>query len=107
MKSTLGSLAVLTLALVSGEIAVLTLWRCNPDAAGGDLGCYIGRGFMLVAFGGSSSLAALILGVIACLATRETRRWAWYVSAHGVGCGCAHPPPAQRQRALFWVYDPG
>jgi predicted nuclease with RNAse H fold len=35
---------------------------------------------MLVAFGGSSSFAALILGVIACIATRETRRWAWYVS---------------------------
>jgi hypothetical protein len=80
MKLGLGPLAALILALMCGEVAVLTLWRCNPDAAGGDLGCYIGGGFMLVLFGGSSSLAALITGGAVCIITRQTRRWGWFVS---------------------------
>jgi hypothetical protein len=70
MKLGLSLLAALTLAFVSGEVAVLTLWRCNPDAAGGDLGCYIGgvscsRGFMLAGFGARGVWSSRCLEVVA------------------------------------------
>jgi hypothetical protein len=35
---------------------------------------------MLLGLGAGSALVALYLGVAACVATRRTRRWAWFLS---------------------------
>lgn len=80
MKLGLGLLAALILALVCGEVAVLTLKQCDPNKIESDLGCVLGKGFMLLGLGASSALIALYLGVAACIATRRTRRRIWFVS---------------------------
>ncbi|HEY1389872.1 MAG TPA: hypothetical protein VGF38_15135 [Ktedonobacterales bacterium] len=79
MKLGLGLLAGLTLAIVSGEVAVLTSWQCDPTRVESDLGCYLGKGFTLLGLGAGGALIALFLGVAACGATRQTQRWAWFI----------------------------
>ena len=79
MPGTLRSLAWVTLALTGGTIAVLTLWQCNPNAAGGGLGCFLGKAQILLLTVGGSSFTALAIGITACRAASRSQRGGWFV----------------------------
>jgi hypothetical protein len=79
MPGTLRSLAWVTLALTGGTIAVLTLWQCDPNAAGGDLGCFLGKAQILLLTVLGSCITAPAVGITACRAEWRSQRGGWLV----------------------------